>query len=54
MACESADGSMEIAYLEALGATRSAARLEDRLAIKDSEGTTIARFVAIPREQVLP
>ena len=50
MACTGTDGSLEISYLEALGATRSAARLEDRLAIKDGDDTTIARFVAIPRE----
>lgn len=54
MACPGTDGSLEIAYLDALGATRSAARLDDRLALKDGDDNTIARFVAIPREQVLP
>ena len=50
MACDSSDGAFEIAYLEALGNTRNAIRLEERLALKDSDENTIARFVAIPRE----
>ena len=50
MACPGSDESMEIAYLEILGETRSAARLDERLALKNADGATIARFVAIPRE----
>ena len=50
MACEEPANSIEIAYLEALNLVASAARSETRLAMRDADGETLARFVAVPRE----
>jgi heat shock protein HslJ len=49
MACGEPANSIEISYLEALQNTRGAVRAGDRLALRDAEGETLARFVAIER-----
>ena len=49
MACGDPADSFEIAFLEALDNTRSGARVENRLALRDAEGHTLVRFVAADR-----
>jgi len=49
MACGEPTDSFELAFLEALDGTRSGARVDDRLALRDGEGHTAVRFVAIDR-----
>jgi putative lipoprotein len=51
MACQEPVDSIETAFLEALGNVEGAARVDNRLALKDSSDTTLARFVAVTRDE---
>lgn len=51
MACQEPVDSIETAFLEALGNVEGAARVDSRLALKDSSDTTLARFVAVARDE---
>ena len=51
MACPEPDNSLEISFLEALSTTSTAARAESRLALKDEQGLTVLKFVAIERDE---
>ena len=51
MACPEPANSLEISFLEALSATSTAARAESRLALKDEQGLTVLKFVAIERDE---
>ncbi len=46
-ACPEPANSLEYSFLEALGQTTAAARVDDRLALKDDTGVNVLRFVAI-------
>jgi heat shock protein HslJ len=50
MACEEPANSIEISYLDVLNQVSNAARVDDRLALRDNEGNTLVRFVAVARE----
>ena len=47
MACPEPAMSFEISFLAALQSADTAARADDRLAIRNADGVTVARFVAI-------
>ena len=49
MACGEPADALEFSYLEALQNTRGAVRAGDRLALRDTDGETLVRFVAIER-----
>ena len=49
MACGEPADSFEIAFLEALDNTRGGSRVDDRLALRDANGQTLVRFLAIDR-----
>ncbi len=49
IACAESVNSLEISFIEALGNTDSALRMDDRLALKDDQKRTILRFAAAPR-----
>ncbi len=49
MACPEPINSLEIAFIEALGNTSSALRVDNRLVLKDDQDRTILRFIAIDR-----
>ena len=46
-ACPEPANSLEYSFLEALGNTTNAARVDDRLAFKDDAGVNVLRFVAV-------
>lgn len=46
MACPEPANSLEISFLEALDQTSTAVRVESRLAFRNGDGRTLARFVA--------
>lgn len=46
-ACPEPANSLEYSFLEALGRTTAAARVDGRLALKDDAGSNVLRFVAI-------
>ena len=46
-ACPEPANSLEFSFLEALGRTTAAARVDDRLAFKDEAGVNVLRFVAV-------
>jgi heat shock protein HslJ len=49
MACDPVTDSLEISFLEALGNTTNAARVDDRLAFRDDTGQNLLRFTAVDR-----
>lgn len=49
MACDVTANSHEIAFLEALGSTTNAARVGQRLALRNDVGENLLRFTAIDR-----
>jgi len=52
MACPEPAASIELSYFEALSATRTAVRVDRRLALKNDAGQTLLRFVAISPDEM--
>ncbi|MDH3440986.1 MAG: META domain-containing protein [Gammaproteobacteria bacterium] len=48
-ACPEPANSYELSFLEALGNTTAALRVDDRLAFRNADDQSILRFVAVPR-----
>ncbi|MDH4074096.1 MAG: META domain-containing protein [Gammaproteobacteria bacterium] len=49
MACGEPTDSFEISFLQALDSTRSGARVDSRLALRDADGETVVRFLSMDR-----